>query len=259
MIFGRRYFPVAVGPADAAGHCGVSFVARPRHAVSHFGMAGSWNGLGYFGVVSRELFASIGRRRPDSGWDTWRRHFDLSAGGNGYGRRAWIAAMTVAVCLASGLSGPAAARSPASDATGGMSLFGDNCFSPFLTAGKARRAFNLANLRHDFYDLDPFSDVAPSPAKGSVTEGTDRRCEVAFDGDYGARAADAAVVALIREGILTPADLPDTHDTARLPGTTLLAARQLNPNRIAVVHVGTRPGPDGIETFMTLERLRPQQ
>lgn len=171
-----------------------------------------------------------------------------------------IARLGAAVLAAALLvAGPATARSPATDATGGMTLFGDNCFSPFMTAAKARRTFNLANLRYDFYDLDPFSDVAPSPATADVTPGTDRRCEVAFNGDYGARAAEAAVVALIAEGILTPADLPDTHVDARMSGTTLLAARQLNPTRLAVVHVGTRPGPDGIETFMTVERLRPQQ
>ena len=164
-----------------------------------------------------------------------------------------------AVLMALGFGSSALARSPATDATGGMSVFADNCFSPFLTAAKAKRAFNLANLRHDFYDLDPFSDVAPSPARGDVTPGTDRRCEIAFNGDYGARAAEAAVTALAQEGILTEAGLPETHARAATDGTALLAARQLNPTRIAVVHVGTRPGPDGIETFMTVERLRPQQ
>ncbi|NNL18663.1 MAG: hypothetical protein HKP37_07990, partial [Boseongicola sp.] len=77
--------------------------------------------------------------------------------------------------------------------------------------------------------------------------------------DYGVRAAEAAMTALAQEGILTEADLPQTHEGAATDGTALLAARQLNPRRIAVVHVGTRPGPDGIETFMNVERLRPQQ
>ena len=175
-----------------------------------------------------------------------RRHTRLAAAG-----------LVLAVVLTGGA--PANARSPGSDATGGMSLFADNCFSPFLTAAKAKRAFNLANLRYDFYDLDPFSEVEPSPASGDVTPGTDRRCEVAFDGDYGARAAEMAVTALAQEGILTEAALPPTHAEAATDGTVLLAARRLNPQRIAVVHVGTRRGPDGIETFMTVERLRPQQ
>ncbi len=153
----------------------------------------------------------------------------------------------------------AGARSPETDARGAMSAFANNCFSPFMTAAKAGRAFGLANLRHDFYDLEPFSDVAASPAMGSVTPGTDRRCEVAFNGDYGARAVEIAITALAQEGILRDAPLPETHSTARTTGTALLAARQLNPTRVAVVHVGTRPGPAGIETFMTVERLRPQQ
>ncbi|MBT8413103.1 MAG: succinyl-CoA synthetase subunit beta [Boseongicola sp.] len=170
-----------------------------------------------------------------------------------------LAAAGPVLAMALLAAGAVDARSPGSDATGGMTLFADNCFSPFLTAAKAKRAFNLANLRHDFYDLDPFSDVAPSPATSDVTPGTDRRCEVAFDGDYGARAAERAVTALAQEGILTEAALPETHEGAAMDGTILLAARQLNPKRIAVVHVGTRPGPDGIETFMTVERLRPQQ
>ena len=176
----------------------------------------------------------------------------------GYIERVKITPVAV-VAAALMVVGAAEARSPQTDATGGMSQFADNCFSPFLTAARAKRVFNLANLRHDFYDLDPFSDVAPSPAMGNVTPGTDRRCEVAFDGDYGARAAEAAVTALAQEGILIEADLPTTNADAATGGTVLLAARQLNPQRIAVVHVGTRPGPDGIETFMTVERLRPQQ
>ncbi|WP_254796861.1 hypothetical protein [Sulfitobacter albidus] len=40
-------------------------------------------------------------------------------------------------------------------------------------------------------------------------------------------------------------------------GTTFIAARQLNPKRIAVVQVGTRPGPNGTETFVSVERLDP--
>ena len=43
--------------------------------------------------------------------------------------------------------------------------------------------------------------------------------------------------------------------TARLSGTSLLGARRLNPRRVAVVHTGTRPGPNGIETFLNVERL----
>lgn len=132
-----------------------------------------------------------------------------------------------------------------------LSAFAAHCFSPFLTAD---RAAELLPARHDFYDLDPFSDVPPSPG-AAVTPGTDRRCEVSFDGDRGAEAAETAIAGLRAEGIADDAPLPATHAGAALPGTTLLAARLLNPARIAVVHTGTRPGPDGVETFLSVERL----
>ena len=133
-----------------------------------------------------------------------------------------------------------------------LSAFAAHCFSPFLTA---ERAAQVLPPRHDFYDLRPFSGAAPSPG-ADVTPGTDRRCEVTFDGDAGGEAARTAVDALATEGITDEAPLPATH--ARLPGTTLLAARYLNPARIAVVHTGTRPGHNGTETFLSVERLTPE-
>ena len=136
--------------------------------------------------------------------------------------------------------------------------FADTCFSPFLTAETARSRLMSRDIRVEFYDLLPFSDAAPSPVTGrAATGGTDRRCEVAFDGDHGVRAAQAAMLGLTTEGITSDAALPTTHSEARVPGTTLLAARNLNPKRIAVVHTGTRPGPNGIETFLMVERMTP--
>lgn len=162
--------------------------------------------------------------------------------------------------VAIGLSGganPAHARSPDTDARGGISAFAANCFSPRMTADKASKVFGLTNLSFDFYDLDPFTDAAPSPATGrAATPGTDRRCEVSFWGDFAERAVEAVTARLSREGITTPADIPATYKTHRTSGTALLAARRLNPRKIAVVHVGTRPGSNGIETFLNVERLR---
>ncbi len=134
-------------------------------------------------------------------------------------------------------------------------VFAANCLSPHLTGGLAAGRIGPTGARHDFYDLAPFSNVALSPATTPVTPGTDRRCEVSFDGNYGVEAAGTAMRALVAEGIASEAPLPATHTP--LPGTTLLAARALNPARIAVVHTGTRPGPDGIETFLSVERLTP--
>ncbi len=134
--------------------------------------------------------------------------------------------------------------------------FALNCFSPFMTAARAGEVLAGPGVRVDFYDLDPFSNAAPSPVTGRpATTGTDRRCEVAFDGDYADLAASAAIAGLETEGIRTEAPIPDRYQPNE--GTALLGARQLNPRRIAVVHVGTRPGPNGIETFMFVERLMP--
>jgi len=139
-----------------------------------------------------------------------------------------------------------------------MSGFASHCFSPYLTAQKASARLGLEGVRLEFYDLDPFSSVAPSPVLGRVaTKGTDRRCEVAFDGNHAQQAAKTAVDALLAQGIVTPSDVPNTFEA--ISGTELLAARQLNPRRVAVVHVGTRAGPNGIETFMTVERLTPSE
>lgn len=135
-----------------------------------------------------------------------------------------------------------------------MKAFADHCFSPFLTAAKAQAAFAGTGARVDFYDLDPFSDVAPSPARNRApTPGSNRRCEVAFAGDHTASAVDAVMAALHREGIDETADVPPAYQST--PETALLAARYLNPTRIAVVEVGTRRSPDGPETFMRVERL----
>ena len=137
-----------------------------------------------------------------------------------------------------------------------LDAFAQNCFSPFLTAESAEAAILPTGARLDFYDARPFSDAAPSSTGGRApTPGTDRRCEVAFDGDHGAEAAQVATDAARAEGITAEAPLPDAH--AATQGTTLLAARYLNPNRIAVVTTGTRPGPNGVETYLQVERLAP--
>lgn len=137
-----------------------------------------------------------------------------------------------------------------------LAAFANHCYSPFMTAQRAQADIASTGARVDFYDLNPFSNVAPTPGI-NVTPGTDRRCEVSFDGSFGDDAAQVAVRGLQAEGIRTEAPLPDTHAGAALPGTTLLAARFLNPARIAVVHTGTRPGPNGTETFLSVERLTP--
>jgi len=144
----------------------------------------------------------------------------------------------------------------ASVAQGASGAFAAHCFSPFMTAARAEEVLAVTGARVDFYDFDPLSGGDASRIVGrAATPGTDRRCEVAFDGDFASLAASAAIAGLEQEGIRTEAPLPDRY--APTEGTELLAARQLNPRRIAVVHVGTRPGPNGVETFAFVERLTP--
>ena len=175
-------------------------------------------------------------------------------------KRSFLWAAVHVACIA-GLVAVAAVRVQAQGtqvqvAQTASAAFAAHCFSPFMTAVRAEAVLAQPDVRVDFYDLDPFSRAAPSPVTGrAATVGTDRRCEVAFDGDHSALAASAAIAGLEAEGIRAEAPLPDRYSAGE--GTALLGARQLNPRRIAVVHVGTRPGPNGIETFLFVERLMP--
>lgn len=167
-----------------------------------------------------------------------------------------LRAACAGVALTAFVASPLSAGGAKGTARAAMALFADHCFSPFMTADKAAKTLALSGTSYDFYDLDPFSSAAPSPAKGrAVTPGTDRRCEVAFPGNYAKKAAEAAKAGLADEDITTPAPLPAAFEATDT--TTLLAARQLNPRRIAIVHVGTRDGAQGTETFMLVERLTP--
>lgn len=149
------------------------------------------------------------------------------------------------------------ARAVQADPDLAMERFAAHCFSPYLTA-EAAKALATDDIRVDFYDLQPFvAGRAISPVTGrAATTGTDRRCEISFDGTRADDAAAIATHALEAEGIRTPAALPPSH--TRTSGTSLLAARRLNPSRIAVVHTGTRPRTDTLETFLLVERLTPQ-
>ena len=161
------------------------------------------------------------------------------------------------ICL-SVLSAPMQASAGTDIAAQAFQAFYDNCLNPRLVRSDLD-GLTDQGIKVDFYDLNPFSAPAITPATGrAATPNTDRRCEIAFDAELGADAADVAVEALQNERIMTQTPLPLTHTNAGLPGTTLLAARKLNPKRIAVVHTGTRPSDSGIETFLMVERLTPE-
>lgn len=149
-----------------------------------------------------------------------------------------------------------AAGSLRADAATVAQAFADHCFSPYLTAQTAQDTLSASGARIDFYDLGPFSAAASSPVTGrAATLGTDRRCEVAFDGAHVAIGVEGVKTGLAQEGIDTQTDVPEAF--AAQPGSEYIAARQLNPRRIAVVQVGTRQSPAGTETFINVERLIP--
>ncbi len=183
-----------------------------------------------------------------------RSHIEVRAEPQSRGSRLWLAlhvgAMAVFFVIVAGRV-MAASHDTAPEA------FAAHCFSPLLTAETA--AERLAPARVDFYDLRPFSSAneVSEPIGRPVTPGTDRRCEVAFDGAHIEAGTAAVLMGLEREGILTEAAVPEAFPAQS--GTALIAARYLNPNRIAVVQVGTRPGPNGIETFINVERLEPSE
>ncbi len=166
------------------------------------------------------------------------------------------AGLVILFALATGRVGAVAQDQPVAPQTG-MEAFAAHCFSPFMTAERASERLESDGVRVDFYDLTPFSaSNAPSPAMGRpVTPGTDRRCEVAFDGNHIADGIATVVDALAAEGILTEAEVP--AEFAALSHAEFIAARRLNPRRIAVVQVGVRQGPIGPETFINVERLVP--
>jgi len=165
-----------------------------------------------------------------------------------------VACAPVTLCLTAAL---AAGGAVAQDADAVGRAFADHCFTPRLTAETAVQRLGPSGARIEFYDLRPFSAVPPSPVTGrAATKGTDRRCEVAFDGAQPAKARQWLEKGLEKEGLL--------HKTAQVPkafprqeGVSTIAAAQLNPNRIAVVQIGVRSNSRGDETYLNVERLIP--
>ena len=94
MTFGRCILSVGVGLANAAGCCGVLFVARSRWLVSSDDVAGSRTGLGDLGLVLGQLFATDGRRWLNGPWDHWRGDVGVSGGGVNRGLGSRYAAVT---------------------------------------------------------------------------------------------------------------------------------------------------------------------
>ena len=163
--------------------------------------------------------------------------------------------VSYSICALAALIGSASAQE-AYGASSAIKAFADNCFNPYLTAETAKSKFASSGARVYFYDLHPFSAAQASFASGrAITQDTDRRCEVSFDGIHTNAGIKGVKTGLSQEGLTKNFDVPGGFP--KLQGTEFIAARQLNPNRAAVVQVGTRQGPNGIETFINVERLIP--
>ena len=144
----------------------------------------------------------------------------------------------------------------AGEARDAIRAFNAHCFTKGMTLEQAqqrmRRISNtpgVAPLPFElaFYD----TTIAPAPA---AHPGTDRRCQITFDGDYTADALTALQHQMATPPVFgTPGDLPRTH--APQAGTTFIQGRDLPLNRRAVVHVGLRDG----KTFISVDRLAPGQ
>ncbi len=150
-------------------------------------------------------------------------------------------AMVLAVVLGAG----SAMANPAIDA------FTVWCFKAGQTPAQAR-----ANMESVAGAPLPFTltfwDKTLEPAPGTPDH-AERRCEVAFDGDH----ADAAVTQVQAKMAMPPVfgtSIPLTSPFEATAGTAYIDARELLRGRVAVVHIGTRAGP---ETFITVDRLPP--
>lgn len=166
------------------------------------------------------------------------------------------AALASTLCLTATLVAGSAVA--AQDAASVGQAFADHCFNPRLTAQTAQANLGPSGARIEFYDLRPFTSAAASPVTGRAkTSGTDRRCEVAFDGSDPQTAIKWVRTGLTQEGLADKAaDVPE--DFRPISGTVFIGAAQLNPNRIAIVQVGVRNSlAGGQETYLNVERLTP--
>ncbi|WP_226779353.1 hypothetical protein [Oceaniglobus trochenteri] len=156
------------------------------------------------------------------------------------------------LALAVSLAGSAAHAGEARDA---IRAFNAHCFTKGMTQEQAERRMRETSGTPASAPLPftlTFYDTTIAPAPGAHP-GTDRRCEVTFDGDHTAEA-----IAALREQMQTPpvfgtaGMLPPTH--APEAGTALIEGRDLPRGRRAVVHVTLRNG----RTAIGVDRLSPE-
>ena len=127
--------------------------------------------------------------------------------------------------------------------------FPDWCFQAGQTASDARTNMKRtagAPLPFALTFWDSSLEAAPQ-----APEYSERRCEVAFDGAHASEAMRAVTAKMARQpGFGTPIALPKPF--ARKNTTEMIEARALLRGRVAVVEIGTLPGP---RTFIRVDRL----
>jgi len=167
------------------------------------------------------------------------------------------------LCIAGAVAfaaGQAVADEAPDTAALAQSGFAAICTNPGQTAAvmEARMRAHVANAGGSGLPFGTsFYDTTLGDTPDDPTPGTNRRCEVSFPGDHVEDATETLRSAMQGPPVFgTVTELPDgfeAHD-----GTHFIQARLLNSRGIrAVVHVGTRDGPDGQETFINVERLPP--
>ena len=141
------------------------------------------------------------------------------------------------------------AVSPAS-ANPAITAFNTWCFKAGQTEAQAR-----ANMKADTAPFTlTFWDDSLEPRPADAPDGIERRCEVAFDGNFTSAAVKAVRHQMAAPPVFgTPIPLPATHQPT--PGTALIEGRELLRGRVAVVHIGTRNTNGALITFMAVDRL----
>ncbi|MEL7091061.1 MAG: hypothetical protein AAFN94_04930 [Pseudomonadota bacterium] len=130
-----------------------------------------------------------------------------------------------------------------------ITAFTEWCFKAGQTASAAR-----ANMERTAGAPLPFeltfwdSSLEPAP---NAPEQSERRCEVAFDGAFAPDAIQAVQAKMAMPPVFgTPIPLPKPFEST--DATAMIEARELLRGRVAVVEIGTRPGP---RTFIRVDRL----
>jgi len=152
-----------------------------------------------------------------------------------------------------------AAQTPSTSALA-QSAFAAVCTNPGQTHADVMRNMTAHVVAQNGSGLPftvDFYDTTLEATGAAITPGTNRRCAVSWPGNDTAAAVQTLLTAMQGPPVFgTPTDMPEGF--AAKDGTAFIQARLLNARGTrAVVHVGTRTGARGLETFINVERLPP--